>query len=233
MRVTWVSTTIPEAIPKRRAQHDIRRFASDSGKLDQFLDVFGTSPPNCSSMIRQAPRMLFALLRKKPVLWISPLELLGIGSGVIGRRMVAAEQILGDDVDTHIGTLGREDRRDKQFQRRMEFQRAGCLGVLTAKRGHHFRGVTSIDLHKMVYLESRPPPPPLLLATEGRIGLSSARGRQGIWPGEQGERFSPRGSEGVKGWPPKPSIPIIFEVRSGTPRVVVPYEFSRGFGNRH
>ena len=85
--------------------------------------------------------MLFALLRKKPVLWMSRCQFRQLGPGVVGRRAILAKEILGDLVDAHVGALGREDRGHQQFQRRLEIERAGGVGVLFGQAPSDLGGV--------------------------------------------------------------------------------------------
>ena len=54
--------------------------------------------------------MLRALLRKKPVDLIAVLQLLWVGVGESLGVGIAGEQGRRDQVDAHVGALGRQDR---------------------------------------------------------------------------------------------------------------------------
>ena len=73
--------------------------------------------------------MFCALLRKKPVDWIELLQLGRVGVGEGGGVGVAGEQGGRDQVDAHVGALGRQDGGDEQLEgRRRSRARSGRRG---------------------------------------------------------------------------------------------------------
>ena len=78
--------------------------------------------------------MLLALLRKNPVLWMSFSSSAMGTCGIVRGRAIFAEQVFGDDVHPLVRTLGGEDRRHEQFQRRVEVQRTRGVGVVAAEQ---------------------------------------------------------------------------------------------------
>ena len=133
MRATWVSTTTPEAIPKAVPSTTLAVFRPTPGSSTRTSSSWGTWPPCCSTRTRQQPWMLLALLRKKPVLWMSRFELRERRLGVVGGRAVLLEQVLGDQVHPLVGTLGREDRGHQKLQRVAEIERALGVGIFAAE----------------------------------------------------------------------------------------------------
>ncbi len=64
---TWVSTAMPSALPYPADSTMLAVFRATPGRVKSSAIVSGTRPPKSSTIFFAAPRMLFALIRKKPV----------------------------------------------------------------------------------------------------------------------------------------------------------------------
>ena len=140
-RATCVSTTTPEGMPKAVPSTTLAVLRPTPGSTTR-LSMSRRAPLRHGGRASawQQALMFFALLRKKPVLLIA-FSSWACGAGRNRRPYDTLEQLLGHDIDPHIGTLGRENRGHEQLERRIVNQ--GALG----RRVH--RGQLAADANGM------------------------------------------------------------------------------------
>ncbi len=116
------------------AEHDVRRLAAEArqgeelGKASRNLATVplhqgGTEPDQAARLVAEEAGRTDHRLEPGPV-----------GTGIIRRRRVAAEQRRRDLVDPLVGALRRQDRRDRQLERRPEVQLAMRVRVQLGER---------------------------------------------------------------------------------------------------
>ena len=135
-RATWVSTTIPEAMPKAVPRMTLAVLRPTPG-----------SSTSCSSLVGHLAVVLLdqhaaggldvlGLVAEKAGALHGLFQLGQRRGGEMGRTGILAKQRRRDHVDPLVGALGREDRGHQQFQRRLEVQRAlGLRDTRAAGRG--------------------------------------------------------------------------------------------------
>ena len=97
------------------AQNHIGRFSPDAGECDQIIHVIRNLPVEPLHDRFAAGDEMFGFVFEEAGGVNEPLDLRQFGGGVVCWRAIALEQRGGHLIDALIGTLGGEDRGDKEF----------------------------------------------------------------------------------------------------------------------
>ena len=124
IRVTWVSTTTPVALPIRRAQDDVGRLASDSRQFHQQLHLDRDFPVVSIDQLLAAGLDALGLAAKEPGALDFLFELGQRQRGKVGCDGILAKQRPRHDVHPLVSTLGGQNRGDQQLQGIVVFQGA-------------------------------------------------------------------------------------------------------------
>ncbi len=103
----------------RRAEDDIGRLATDAGKLHEGVEILGNLALVFVDQFGAAGLDVLRLVAIEARAFDRLFNLGERRGGEIGRSFIFFEQVLADDVDSFVGTLGRENCGDQQLERRL------------------------------------------------------------------------------------------------------------------
>ena len=118
--------------PKRGAEHDVGRLPPDAVQIDQLFQRLWNIAVVTFDELAAAGLNVLRFVAIETGRTDGLFEFLDRRVRVVGGGAVALEQIARDDVHADVGTLGRQDYGDEQFERRVEVQ--GALGVAVKLR---------------------------------------------------------------------------------------------------
>ena len=125
---------------KRGAQDDVRCFASHPRQCDQFVEFLRDFAVVLVDQGLGGGVNVLRFVAEETGRLDDLLELGDLGFGHCFGVGVLGEEILGDDVDPHVGALGREDRGDQKLIRRIEVERALGVGIVLLQLPHYRGG---------------------------------------------------------------------------------------------